>query len=190
MVLLTVVRVLDTACFLGAAFCGTCCAGAVVALVGAIPRLGSVAPAAAAGAFWAYSALECGLAEHYDPHVFDSGQRWLTRFLVALLAAVQGPFVTAWQSCAPRASAVGLLACCVWVLTGYAGLVGSARERGAFPPWAGVVVPFWFGLPAAVLSGCPALVVPAWLVMCLAFRRCWLSLALQVRVFAPVERAG
>ncbi|MEW5934249.1 MAG: hypothetical protein AB1816_11780, partial [Bacillota bacterium] len=133
MVLLTALRVLDTACFFGGAFCGAYCAGAVAALAGALPRPGSVAAAAAAGGFWAYSALECGLTEHYDPHVFDSGQRWPTRCLVALPAAVQGPFTAAWQSGAPRPSAVGLLACCVWVLAGYAGLPGSVRERGASP---------------------------------------------------------
>lgn len=187
---MTVVRVLDAACFLGATFCGTSCAWAAASLAGAVSWPGFIPAAAAAGVLWAYSTLECGLVEQYDPQVFDSGQGWLIRFLAALVAAVQGPFIAAWQSGAPRASAVGLLACCVWVLAGYAGLAGSVRERGVFPPWAGVVVPFWFGLPAVVLSGCPAFVVPAWLVVCLAFRHCWLSLALRVRVFAPVERAG
>jgi hypothetical protein len=82
--------------------------------------------------FWAYSALEWGLAEQ-----FDSGEGWLVRFGVALVAAARGPFVLAYRSGSPRPSAVALLACCVWALAGCMGLIVSVRERGVFPPWPG-----------------------------------------------------
>jgi len=179
------VVVLRIACFLGAAFCGAFCAVAAAVLAGALPWPGPAVAAAAAGVFWAYSALECGLAER-----FDSGEGWLVRFGVALVAAAQGPFIVAYRSGALCPSVVALLACCVWVLAGYAGLTASVRERGVFPPWAGAAVPFWFGLPAAALSGRPAFAVPAWLALCLGLGRRWFSLAARARALAAVEQVG
>jgi hypothetical protein len=72
----------------------------------------------------------------------------------------------------------------------YPVLAGFLSEYPALPPWADLVVPFWFGLPAAVLFGCPAFVVPAWLALCLVLGQRWLSLAARARALAAVEQVG
>jgi len=182
------VSVFEAVAFVAAGLAGVFCGMAAGYLGGLQPFAGWPWALFCAAFLWAYSALECVLRDCRDPRIIDGDWR-PNRFIMSAVAipmGLVGPLGFPRGGGAPPPWGVLVwwaLGCFVWAVVGFwAALVLSERDR--LPRWASFVVPFWFGLPAVVLSGRVFAAVVLWAVLCGLLGRSWLSLARRFRVLA------
>lgn len=182
------VSVFEAVAFVAAGLAGVFCGMAAGYLGGLQPFAGWPWVFFCAAFLWAYSALECVLRDCRDPRIIDGDWR-PNRFIMSAVAipmGLVGPLGFPRGGGAPPPWGVLVwwaLGCFVWAVVGFwAALVLSERDR--LPRWASFVVPFWFGLPAVVLSGRVFAAVVLWAVLCGLLGRSWLSLARRFRVLA------